>query len=182
MRVILFVILVLLLFTECSVKKNNEIGNWKVSRIKTNYIQKGQSDSFDLPVNLKGSQITWENNQFNLSEIKGKYNDLLFNDEFEDIIMFDKKVKFTKIKLDALSLKFPGDEISECVHTGIDSCLISENFLRLLESKNESIFGYISETGKHSKSKLILFVVKENKKLVLYDENDFLMLFLKPVK
>lgn len=54
----------------------------------------------------------------------------------------------------------------------------SEAFLNLLKVKGNGVNAYLSPSGKHSKTKCILFILKENKEAVLFSENDFLLLFL----
>ena len=77
-----------------------------------------------------------------------------------------------------MSIQYPGNEFLRCTLDNEDTCLISETFLGLLNVKEDGVNAYLSMKGRHSNSRCVLFVLKEGKEVVLYNGNDFLLLFL----
>lgn len=176
MKSIILIFIITVLCSQCSAQKPNN--RWKVVKVKTNYVQKGILDKYQLPLRLKDKEVQIHDSLLIVTDIRKNYTGSSLNDDFGDTILMKKKVLFKKRVDDQLSSLYPGDEFIECVQSGSDTCLASMAFFKLLESKGNDVFAYVSTPSKHSKTKCILFLVKENSKAVLYSENDFLLLFL----
>jgi hypothetical protein len=176
MKKAIVILLITVFCTQCSAQDPSSI--WQVKDMKTTYTPKGVSDRYELPLDLKGKEIKFQYNLLTLTEIRKNYIGSALNDEFGDTIILEKKVLFKRQDDDDISKMYPGDEFIECVQNYNDTCFASESFFNLLGFKDDVINAYISPVGKHSKTKLILFVLRENREMVLYSENDFLLLFL----
>lgn len=176
MKTTVLIFIIAILCSQCSARKRSSV--WKVKNVKTNYVQKGINDEYELSLDLKGKGIGIQDSLLIITEIRKNYVGSALSDEFGDTINFEKKIFFKKRKDDKLSIQYPGNEFMECMLSGNDTCLIGESFLNFLEVKGNGVNAYLSSSGKHSKTKCILFIVKENKEMVLFSENDFLLLFL----
>lgn len=176
MRTLVLAFIITVLCSQCSAQKHSTV--WKVEKVKTSYVQKGVNDGYELSLNLKGKLIQIEDSLLILTEIRKNYVGSALNDEFSDTIILEKSIFFKEQKDDEYTLQYPSDEFVECVQNSNDTCFAGEAFLNLLEVKSNGVNAYISSYGKHSKTRCILFILKENKKAVLYSENDFLLLFL----
>ncbi|HTN46336.1 MAG TPA: hypothetical protein VL098_08320 [Flavipsychrobacter sp.] len=160
---------------QCSAHKNITV--WTVKEVKTNYVQKGSDDKFELPFNLKGKKMQLLDSLIILSEVRRNYLGSTLSDEFTDTIFLKDRIFFKREKDDTNAQVYPGDEFTECIRSNNDTCFISNTFLNLLGFKGNGIEAYLSPFGKHTKTKCIFFVLKEDKEIVLYCENDFLLLF-----
>jgi len=176
MKTIVPIFIIAVLCSQCSAQKRSTM--WKVENLKTNYVQKGVSDKYELPLHLKGKHIQIQDSLLTLSEIRKKYVGSTLSDEFSDTIILEKRVFFKRQKDDEYTLQYTSDEFVECVQNNNDTCFASEAFLNLLKVKGNGVNAYLSSSGVHSKTKCILFILKENKDAVLFSENDFLLLFL----
>lgn len=174
----MLVLLMAMLFNQCSVKKYQNI--WKVYGLKTNYIQKGilDSDYFVPPSYLLENEIEFTESRIIISNIRKIYAGSALASEFGDTIQLERKILFQRYKDDDQSIQYPGDELIDCILESSDTCKVSNHFLNILETKKNNLIAYLSEKGKLSKTRCILFVIKEDRKMVLYNENDFLLLFL----
>ena len=177
MKIIFSIFIMVLLNSQCSTQKSSTV--WKIVGIKTNYVKKGLVDDYELPYGLRGKEVEIEDSLLIISEIRRSHVDTAFRDEFGDTIKFKKKIFFRKIEDDELSIQYPGDEFTECILSNNDTCSISETFLNLLGVNANGVNAYLSSPGKHSKTKCVLFIVKEKKELVLFSESDFLLFFLR---
>lgn len=151
---------------------------WQIRKIKTNYIQRGVNDKFELPYQLKGKYIQIEDSLLKVAEVRKNILGSALSDEFSDTIILEKKIFFKRVKNNAYSLQYPGDEFTECVQNNKDTCTAGETFLNLLKVKNDGVNAYLSSSGKDSKTKCILFILENNNEAILFSENDFLILFL----
>jgi hypothetical protein len=176
MKTIIPIFMIAVLCSQCSAQKQSTI--WKVENVKTSYVQKGISDEYELPLHLKGKRIQIQDSLLTLTEVRKNYVGSALNDEFSDTIILEKRIFFKRQKDDEYTLQYPSDEFVECIRNNNDTCFASEAFLNLLEVKDNGVKAYLSSSGKHSKTKCILFILKENKEAVLFSENDFLLLFL----
>lgn len=176
MKTIVPIFIIAILCSQCTAQKHSTV--WEVTSVKTNYVQKGISDEYELPLGLKGKHIQIQDSLLTIAEIKKKYVGSALSDEFSDTIILEKKIFFKRQKDDEYTLQYPSDEFVECVQNDSDTCFASEAFLNLLEVKGNGVNAYLSSSGKHSKTKCILFILKENEEAVLFSENDFLLLFL----
>lgn len=179
MRTIVPIFIIAVLCSQCSAQKRSTA--WKVENVKTNYVQKGilDTDYFTPPKRLIGTKIHLQGNQIILSStFKKRMEWSNLTEQFGDTIYFKKPIHFQRRADDDLSRMYPGDELIDCVQNNNDTCFASEAFLNLLEVKGNGVNAYLSSSGKHSKTKCILFILKENKEVVLFSENDFLLLFL----
>jgi hypothetical protein len=177
MKKVIVIFLICLFGIQCSAQNSKNV--WHVQNVKTNYVPKGILDTgyYKPPKYLKGKRIITNDSILILTDIRMNYIASALTNEFSDTIILEKKVLFKKLNDDKTNKMYPGDEFIECVQHNNDTCFASESFFNLLGFKEDVINAYISPVGKHSKTKLILFLLKENKK-VLYSENDFLLLFL----
>lgn len=178
MKAIVPFFFVAVLCSQCSAQKHSTV--WVVKRTKTNYVPKGilDTDYYKPPKLLKEKRIQIQDNLLILTEIRKNYVGSALSNEFGDTVILKKEVFFKKQKDDEMSTMYPGDEFVECVQNNNDTCFASEAFLNLLEVKGNGVNAYLSSSGKHTKTKCILFILKEDKKAVLYSENDFLLMFL----
>jgi hypothetical protein len=176
MKTIVPIFIITVLLSQCSAHKRSNV--WKVESLEINYLQKGVSDEYELPLHLKGRFIKIQDSLLIITEIRKNYVGSTLNDEFRDTIILEKRVFFKRQKDNEYTMKYPSDEFVDCVQSNADTCFASESFLNLLKIKGNGVNAYLSSTGKHSKTKCILFILKENKKAVLFSENDFLLLFL----
>lgn len=179
MKTLVPIFIIAVLCSQCSAQKHSTV--WKVENVKTNYVQKGtlDTDYFTPPKRLIGTKIHLKDNRIILSNAFKKridWSNLI--EQFGDTIYFEKAVYFKRREDDDLSRIYPGDELIECVQNNNNTCFASEAFLNLLEVKGNGVNAYLSSSGRHSKTKCILFILKENKEAVLFSENDFLLLFL----
>jgi len=175
MKTMVSIFIVAILCGKCLAQKNFTV--WKVENVKKNYVQKGFSDEYELPLYLKGKHIRIQDSLLVIAEIKKNYIGSSLSDEFGDTIILKKNVFFRRQKDDEYTLQYPGDELEECILNKNDTCFVSGAFLTLLEENGNGVNGYISSFGKHSKTKCILFILKKGKEVALYSENDFLLLF-----
>lgn len=179
MKIIILIFIVFVLYDQCLAQKCTL---WKIKHIKTNYIEKGPLDKYNLPLYLKGKHIQIQDSLLILTEIRKKAikNHSGFLRNLNDTMILKKRIFFKRQKDDEITLKYPGDEIIECTIDN-DTCFASESFLNLLEIKDNDVNAYLTPLNKY-KSRCILFILKENNKMVLYSEDDFLLLFLKKIK
>ena len=177
MKSIIPIFIIAVLCSKCSAQKQSAA--WVIKDAKTNYVPKSNLDTdyYKPPKYLKGRQIQIQDSLLIISEVRNNYVGSALSDEFGDTVTLKKKTFFKMQKDDEMSIMFPGDELAECIQGINDTCSVSATFLKLLEVKGNWVKGYLSSTGKHSKTKCILFMLKEDK-AVLYNENDFLLLFL----
>lgn len=162
----------------------NTFKKWKIDKVLTNYVQKGDIDSdyFKPPTNLKRKEIAVLDNKIVIDRIRANYVGSYLQSEFGDTLLLEKKIYFKSRKDDLHSKKYPGDEISECSANNIDTCYLSNSFFDLLDTKEDVITAYLSMKGLHSEGRCYLFIIERGKRMVLYSENDMLLLFLKKKK
>lgn len=177
-----YLIIITVVFNiQCSAQ-NHTSDVWVIRKIKTNYVQRGVNDKYELPNELKGKRIQIQDSAIILAVIYKYYKGLALNDEFGDSIFFNKKIYFKRCEDDNLNIQYPGNEFLDCITNIIDTCNIGGTFLTLLGVKEDGINALVSISVKHSKSRCILFILKKNKEVVLYSENDSLLLFLSKEK
>jgi hypothetical protein len=178
MKTIVSIFIIAVFCKQCSAQKHSTV--WKVENVKTNYVQKGilDTDYYKPPKYLIGKRLQIQDSLLTLTEVRKNYVGSALGDEFSDTIILEKRIFFKTQKDDEYSLQYPGDEFAECIKNNNDTCFASETFLNLLGVKGNGVNAYLSSSGKHSKTKCILFILKENKEAVLFSENDFLLLFL----
>lgn len=176
MKQIVLIFLIVVLYGQCSAQRYS--ATWVVKDVLTNYVQKGIEDVYELPTNLKGKRIQIQDSLITIPEIRKNYIGTSLSDEFGDTIILEKKIFFKRQKDNEFTLQYPGDEFAGCVRNNNDTCFASDAFFNLLKVKGNDVHGYLSLSGKHSHTKCILFILKENNVAVLYSENDFLLLFL----
>jgi hypothetical protein len=178
MKIIVPIFIIVVLCSQCSAQKR--CIEWKVRNVKTNYVQKGilDTDYYKPPKYLIGKCIQIQDSLLTLTDIRKNYVGSVLNDGFSDTIILEKRIFFKRREDDDFSRMYPGDELVECIQKDSDTCFASEAFLNLLEVKGNGVNAYLSSSGKYSKTKCVLFILKENKEAVLFSENDFLLLFL----
>lgn len=174
----IFLIFFALLLCQCSVQIYST--EWEVIRVKSNYVQKGilDTDYYLPPKYLVGKKLYLIDSLVVLSDINKNFPNSALNEDFGDTLIIEKSIIFKKREDDEPSILFPGSEVVECLENDEDTCVIGRTFFSLLEIEDNVVSAYISSSGKNSKTRCILFILKKNRELVLYCENDFLLLFL----
>jgi len=90
MKTIVPIFIIAVLCSQCSAQKCSTM--WKVENLKTNYVQKGVSDEYELPLHLKGKHIQIQDSLLTLTEIRKNYVGSALSDEFSDTIILEKRV------------------------------------------------------------------------------------------
>jgi|GEM_PF-4185579 len=179
-KFISFLFMITLVCIQCSIQKNSTF--WVTKNLKTTYVKKGKNDEFELPLQLKGKRIQIQDSLLILTEVRRQSIGSTLYNEFNDTIILKQTVLFKKQKDNEYSLIYPGSEFLDCIHHNKDICFAGENFFKLLEVEGNEVQSYITSIGKHSMTKCILFIKNENQELVLFIENDFLLLFFSKSK
>jgi len=176
---IIFVLFMMLVCSQCSTQKSSHI--WTVKDVKTNYIQKGTEDIFEIPRHLMNQNLPILGDSLIIltPAFKEKMKGSNLTEQFGDTIFLEKKVYFQRREDDELSIKYPGDELSDCVFQTGDTCKVSNNFLNILGTNDNDIRAFLSMNDKESKTRCFLFVLNDGKEMALYSDNDFLIFFLK---
>lgn len=179
MKSIIQFLLIAVFGNPCFAQKTSDI--WKISRAKTNYIPKGflDTDYYKPPKYLKGKRIRLQDSLIIKLYRNQRHDDLVLANDFGDTIRLEKRIYIQRREDDEMSIRYPGDELTDCIIEVSDTCMASNHFMNLLNSKANNLTAYLSEVNRHSKWRCILFVLKEDKEMVLYIPNNFLLLFLR---
>jgi hypothetical protein len=178
MKSIASIFITVILFIQCSAQ--NHTNKWKVVKVKSSYVQKGilDDDYYRPPKSLIKKKVQIKDSLLILTGIRREYQRLESSNAFGDTLIIEKRVSLISSRDDESSVLYPGDEFIECIKTKADTCLIGKTFLNLLEFNCEVINAYPLSSRKQRKVEGILFVLKEDNEIVLFIENEFLLLFL----